>query len=359
MRRLVVAVLLVCATAIAPAQAATDVWFGGMSFSDAQHGWAIFATECGSRAVCGRVESTADGGRVWHGLARLHVCDGVQAILCDVTAYRVTANVGFVSDGQTMLTRDGGRTWLRTDLPYVEAFAAVPGAVFALTSASSGCPLACDVVLHRASIGAHRFTAVRSFRSPSQGFGDTLAGAGPNLYAIGFGHPSGGGGSAYSQLSISRDGGRTWSLRDDPCRLPGGRELDTQQLAAAGRYAAVLCLARGTSTTSLLLSRDAGRTFMRVPSPVAHGRQIEVTANGTIAIIDLVDGGDALTRYRLALSRDLGRTWRIVVRSEERLGPAGPPSVRIFGRSLRALMGRTLWRSDDAGKTWKQSTRAW
>jgi hypothetical protein len=360
MRRIVVAALLACATAIAPAHAAPDVSFGGVSFSDAQFGWAVFATECGSGAVCARVVSTADGGRVWQPLARLHVCDGASAALCWVTAHRLTATVGFVSGRQTMMTTDGGRTWVRAALPYVEALTAVPGGVFALTSASSGCPAACDVVLRRAAVGGRGFSPVRSFRNPSQGFGDDLTGGGANLYAIGFGHPAGGAGTAYTRLSISRDGGRTWSFRGDPCRVPGGGEVDTSQLVAAGRYAAVLCLARGRGTTSLVLSRDAGRTFARLlRSPVTHARQIALAANGSIAIVDLADGGDGVTHYRLALSHDLGRTWRVVVRSDERLGPSAPPSVSIFGRSLRALLGRTLWRSDDAGGTWKKSTRAW
>ena len=82
-----------------------------------------------------------------------------------------------------------------------------------------------------------------AFRNPSQGFGDDLVGAGPDLYAFGFGHPAGGADTAYAHLSISRDGGRTWSFRGDPCRVPGKSEADTSQLAAAGRYVAVLCLA--------------------------------------------------------------------------------------------------------------------
>jgi hypothetical protein len=357
MRRIVVAALLACATAIAPAQAAPDVSFGGVSFSDAQFGWAVFATECASGPVCARVVSTADGGRVWRPLSRLHVCDRAAAVLCWVTAHRLTATAGFVSGRQTMMTTDGGRTWVRAELPFVEALTAVPAGVFALTSSSSGCPAACDVVLRRAAFGERRFSPVRSFRNPTQGFGDDLAGAGPDLYAIGFGHPAGGAGTAYTHLSISRDGGRTWSFRGDPCRVPGQGEADTSQLVAAGRYAAVLCLARAGGTTSLALSRNAGRTFARLRSPAAHARQIDLAANGTIAVVDMIEGGASVTRYRLVLSRDLGRTWRVVVRSHERLGPSSPPSVHIFGRSLRALLGRTLWRSDDAGRTWKLSTR--
>jgi photosystem II stability/assembly factor-like uncharacterized protein len=359
-RRIVVAALVVCATAIAPAHAAPDVGFTGMSFSDAQNGWAVFMTPCGSGVNCARVESTADGGRVWQQLAaRLHVCAGVEAFLCEATAHRVTATLGFVSGRQTMMTIDGGHNWTRVAMPYVEAFTAVPGGVFVLTSTSGGCPLACNVMLRRAAIGAHEFAPVPAFRNPTQGFGDALVGAGPNLYAVGFGRPAGGAEAAYARLSISRDGGRTWSLRGDPCRVPGGSEFDASQLAAAGRYVAVLCRARGRTDTSLVLSRDAGRTFARVNLPVAHGAAIELAANGTIAVVNILDGGEGLTHYRLALSHNLGRTWRIVVRSDERLGPPAWPSIRIIGRSIRALIGRTLWRSDDAGKTWKESTRAW
>ena len=252
MRRIVVAALLICASAIAPAQAAPDVSFGGVSYSDARHGWAVFATPCGtSQALCARVEATDDGGRVWRPLARLRVCGGT-AELCIPTVRRVTATVGFVWGARTMMTSDGGRTWVRLDMPRVEALAAVPRGVFALTYSHFGCPGACNVVLRHAGVGDHRFTAVGSFRNPTRGNFDALVGAGSDLYAVGFGRPAGGAGTAYARLSISRDGGRTWSLRGDPCRVPGGSglstpggsEWDTWRLAATGRYAAVMWVER-------------------------------------------------------------------------------------------------------------------
>src|SRR3954463_14838874 len=197
MRRIVVALMIVCASAIAPAGATAGGGFGNVSYSDARHGWAVFGTPCGTPPVlCARIQATNDGGRVWHPLAHFRVC-GASEALCFPTVRRVSTTVGCVSGEWTMMTSDGGRTWVRVDMPRIEAVAAVPGRVFALTYSHAGCPGACDVALRRADVGGHIFTPVGSFRSPTQGNFDALVAAGQNLFAVGFGRPAGGAGTAY------------------------------------------------------------------------------------------------------------------------------------------------------------------
>jgi hypothetical protein len=135
-----------------------------------------------------------------------------------------------------------------------------------------GCPGPCDERLVRAATGTGSFRPVKTFRSPSQGIGVELAGAGDDLYAIGPGHVAGGGRDAYSRLSISTDSGRTWRLHADPCRTARDGEFDTGQIVAAGRYLGLLCIPRLTTGTaadrnrraSIMLSADAGRTFTRL-----------------------------------------------------------------------------------------------
>jgi photosystem II stability/assembly factor-like uncharacterized protein len=60
----------------------------------------------------------------------------------------------------------------------------------------------------------------------------------------------------------------------------------------------------------------------------------------------------------VALSRDLGQTWRPVLRSDDYLGSSSYPNLQIFGRSLRAATSQQMWRSDDAGKTWHETSVA-
>lgn len=229
------------------------------------------------------------------------------------------------------------------------------GTVFALTYRGGGCPSVCDVALARARAGATTFLPVRAFRSPSQGFGETIVGAGRMLYAAGFGHPAGGVRGAYTRLSISRNAGRTWALRGDPCREPGRPEVDSAQIVAAGPYVALLCELRVSGRASIVLSADGGRSFSTLHPPVANGNQIALDAEGDLAIANGVIAGGGPWTYRLAVSTDRGRSWRIALTRRAVVAQSRPPSsIAIFGRSLRWVLGdETLWTSDDAGGTWR------
>jgi hypothetical protein len=138
----------------------------------------------------------------------------------------------------------------------------------------------------------------------------------------------------------------------------GGSEIDLWQLAAAGPYTAALCMDRRRGSVSIKLSRDAGRTFVRLRSPFPTGDEIVLGADGTIGITRAFERPMGLAHFRVAVSRDLGRIWRVVLRSGDYLGSGSSPSLRIFGRSLRAATGQMLWRSDDAGTTWHETSVA-
>jgi hypothetical protein len=147
--------------------------------------------------------------------------------------------VAFVATG-------GGRRWQRIRHLRFESVTAAAGARFALTYSNTGCPAECNVALRRAANGSSVFARIPAFRSSSLGFGDALVGAGANLYAMGFGHVSGGADRAYSRVAISRDRGRSWSVRGDPCRERGPQEVDSTQVVAEGAYVAFLCVGRAT-----------------------------------------------------------------------------------------------------------------
>jgi photosystem II stability/assembly factor-like uncharacterized protein len=338
-----------------PLAALRGRYVSNVSFVDARHGWALLVPGCVTRALScsaiANVVETNDGGRSWAWLASLPAGSSVR---------RLSLRVGFVlgSPSGSFMTTDGSHHWVLIRRA-IEAVTSLAGRVATLTYRGSGCPAACDVGLRLAAVGASSFAPVRSFLDPSRGFGDTLVGAGRDLYAVGFGHPEGGAGTAYSRLAISRDAGRSWSLRGDPCRLPNGRpELDAWQVAAAGRYVALLCVPRSQGTASIVLSRDAGRTFMRMPSPLNDSAsEIALDARGDLAAANGLVSGGSFWNYRLAVSFDRGRTWRIALKSR---APAPSDSAQrmsslaIFSRSLRWVTGaRTLWRSDDAGSSWQ------
>jgi photosystem II stability/assembly factor-like uncharacterized protein len=334
--------------------------FASVSFIDARDAWSLIERPCSGRPSCEVVEVTSDGGRSWHRVASLPACHA--AVGCSgQTVEAITPlsrRVAIASGSPTAVTSDGGHTWTRLARPLIEAVAPLAGRLFALTYRGGGCPSVCDVALALARAGTTTFLPVRAFRSPSQGFGDSIVGAGRVLYAAGFGHPAGGVRGAYAVLSISRDAGRTWALRGDPCAESGRPEVDSTQIVAAGRYVALLCELRRSGKASIALSADRGRTFSRVHPPVTNGNQIALDAGGDLAIANGVIGGDGPWTYRLAVSSDRGSTWRVALTHTTVVSRGTPPSsIAIFGRSLRWVMDdHTLWTSDDAGRTWRATS---
>lgn len=337
--------------ALIAAPAARADSFVDVSFSDAQHGWALVATRCQpSGNECTAVDGTSDGGRTWRRLASLPASAHLG---------HISREAGVAFGTVAFVAADGGRRWQRVRHLRFESVTAAAGATFALTYSNTGCPAECNVALRRAANGSSVFAGIPAFRGPSLGYGDALVGAGANLYAVGFGHVSGGAEAAYSRVAISRDGGRLWSVRGDPCRERGPQEVDSTQVVAEGSHAAFLCVVRATGAGSIALSRDAGRTFTRLRPPIGGGYadQIALDGAGDFAILDTVDGATSHSADRLTLSYDGGRTWRVALRRRSTATTAPPPSLTIFGRSLRWLVsGRTLLRSDDAGRTWQATS---
>ena len=198
-------------------------------------------------------------------------------------------------------------------------------------------------------------------QSVVRGSGDTLVAGGTSLYAAGFGHTAGGAMGQYAHLSISRDGGRTLvSPRRPVPGSPGPTEVDGTDIAAAGRYVALLCVVRTTGAGSIALSHDGGRSFTRLRPPVSPGfaQEIALDPAGDLAIVDSVIGKTGRSADRLRLSYDGGRTWRVAFRRPAKNGgPPAAPSLSLLGRSLRWVVDtRTLLRTDDAGRTWQSST---
>jgi photosystem II stability/assembly factor-like uncharacterized protein len=344
--RVIVAAVAIAALMTAPAAGASG--FEDVSFSDAQHGWALVPKPC-PRGRCMAVEGTSDGGRSWQRLASLPASAALERI-------DPTAGVAF-GQSAAFVASDGGRRWTRVRGMLLESAQAIADATFALTYGHSGCPGPCDVVLRRAPRGSTAFAALPAFRHSTLGYGDTLVGAGGSLVEVEFGHVAGGAEGAYAHLGISHDKGRTWSFRGDPCRQPGRLEVDSTEVVAAGRYLALLCVVRTTGAGSIALSRDGGRSFERLHPPPnsrdGYASEIAVDAGGDLAILDSVTAGN-----RISVSYDTGRTWRVAYRRRAPGGgPLASPTLALFGRSLRWVADpQTLLRSDDSGRTWRSNS---
>ena len=290
----------------APATGLGDSVVSSVSFSDAQHGLAIRGDQ---------VDATTDRGRTWRRIASLEWCGACPGS----GPWRVrmlTPRIAYALGPGTYRSIDGGHHWRRLPGVTIESVALGAGATYATRYRHGGCPAACTLFLTRAPAESAAFARVPTFRDPTRGDGDDLVAAGRNVYALAFGHPAGGARDEYSRLAISRNAGVSWSLHGDPCRIEGAAEVDALQVAAAGSYVAFLCQPRLGGRAAIAVSADAGRTFTRVHPPAAAAAgEIALDGDGDLAIANGVISGSGPFRYRLALSRDLGKTWRVVLRT--------------------------------------------
>jgi len=146
-----------------------------------------------------------------------------------------------------------------------------------------------------------------------------------------------------SAAYISQDGGRNWrmihqaQLRTDTQCRPGFHPSDANVIYAS-------------SGGRLKVSRDRGRTF----TPIGDFKDSlsgEIAINPSDPAIMLVGTRSGQCR----LSRDAGVTWTACP------GPQGRVIGFHFdrtnnGRTMFAATNKNIWRSDDGGQTWAEST---
>jgi hypothetical protein len=259
------------------------------------------------------------------------------------------------------MTTDGGQQWMHVPRLQIESMAVSGSSVYRLVSQGTGCPGPCRPLLQRSIPGSRVWTRVPGWRNVSEGFGEQLVVSGKNLYTAFFGHIAGGEPSAHAGIEMSRDGGRNWLVRGDPCGYAAGREEDALTVAANGSSLGILCISRGGQGPSFVaFSSDAGRTFTRsAPLPLNGPAQLAVGAGRDIAVGNGGMTGSGRFTYELALSTNGGRTWRIAVRDPERISVgAGPGSLQFTNpQSLWwVVYPYHAWQSLDGGHTWRQSS---
>lgn len=163
------------------------------------------------------------------------------------------------------------------------------------------------------------------------------------------------------QILSTRDGGRSWALlpaEQSPEALPGefGFAASGQCLSVqGGRYAWIGT--GGAAQARVLRSRDAGRSWEAVATPVRSGPSAGIFS---VAFRDprrgLAIGGDFAVPEdapdALALSRDGGRSWRAATGpGEYRSGSAWVPRLRDTAVAVGPT-GSDV--STDGGRSWTE-----
>jgi hypothetical protein len=332
--------------------------FVDVTWLDGQHGFALVSTACGSGSRCAGVYGTRTGGKRWSRLTQADSFGCARASRC-VSALRfITPRIGYLYGPASFMTTDGGRTWIPSGGPQVESIAFSGGSIFRLAYRGTGCPGPCEVALQRSRQGTRLWTTVGHFPN-APGFGEQIFAGGANLYVIFYGHIAGGQTSAHAAIDFSHDRGRTWSARRDPCGGSGVHEADAVAAAATGRLFSILCVPRsGGARAFTTLSRDAGRRFSAgTRIQMSGASQVAVEADADIAVGNAGITGGGSFAYKLALSGDGGRAWRVAIRDREALAQnleAG--SLQFVGARGVSWVGSPYFvqRSVDDGHTWRK-----
>jgi photosystem II stability/assembly factor-like uncharacterized protein len=262
-----------------------------------------------------------------------------------------------VNDSQLVRTTDGGRTWTDVTPPAAAALLSLPdllaAVLLARDSEHAWLALCCAggtatsagmlTEVFSTSDGGRRWTESGPLHGPAYGGPASLTFTGPEdgwlLFTT---EPAGP--ARFGQLYRTEDGGRHWAL------LAAGvpATCDPSPLLAATRSVAwIECEPGGP----LLVSRDGGTRW--VPQPVPR------TAVGVLQLTGqtgIMTAGPASGLY-LLVTRDLGRTWRRVPLPS---GIGQFPGVRFLSASDGIVMPQVsagsrvpvVYVTVNGGRTW-------
>jgi photosystem II stability/assembly factor-like uncharacterized protein len=148
---------------------------------------------------------------------------------------------------------------------------------------------------------------------------------------------------------ISEDGGHHW-------RMIHHAQLRTDTQCRPGFHPSDPNLVYASSGGRLKVSRDRGRTFVPI-GDLKDSLSGEIAINPSDPNLMLVGTRSG----RCCLSRDAGLTWTVCPGPQgrvlgflfDRVVPAGPGATRT---GIFAATDRSIWRSDDEGRTWEEKT---
>jgi photosystem II stability/assembly factor-like uncharacterized protein len=320
-----------------------------LSFVDAAHGWVV-ASNCdpgkatpATSACRALVYATVDGGQSWSPGARLLLVPRKIQFVDESTGWLI-GSIGQQCGNSpcpnvVMRTTDAGRTWERTsttsaDLVDLSFASHRDGWVLGRQCAT---PSTCKAVLVSTQSDGQSWT---NQELPVTG-ALQLDRASP---AIGW---IGGIENGRAVLLGTRDDGKTWERIGLPCG-EGAVAFDFQS-----RTDGWLVCSGSTQTRpgddTVYRTADAGQTW-RAVSSVAVAQANDRQSGGAPRVIH-VSSSDAWIldgRGNVLVTRDGGKSWEIVLK-------AGGPLVGatlVDGMHGWAVGGQTIWRTNDAGRTW-------
>lgn len=328
-----------------PPTAAPRLFIWGFDLINARTGW-ILLTNC-TQPMTGRcqymVAGTADGGQTWSALVQV----GPSYDPADGGAPRtirfINAADGFVyGAGGAFVSHDGGRTWRPLDLPanFVNAISGHGQTVWVTTYP---CPkgILCGYEVRSSRDGGWTWSAPR--RLPVGFSPSDVVSFGPSDALI-WGPPSG-------ELVMTTDGGITWRPIKGSCSDTTFRALVT---SSDGHEIWELCLGipgNASASKVLSLSEDGGKTWSQKAS--SHSPNSLPSLGTEVSLVSprpymVLLGTD---QTPLFLTRNAAASWIQVLTSP--IG--GSLSIRFAGASDGWAIGAgqtTIWSTRDGGENW-------
>jgi hypothetical protein len=316
-------------------------------------GWLLASAPCGHGQHCDAVYRTTDNGVRWQRrsmptLAAHHPGD-VSAIAFTRTG------VGYLSGMTSWVTRDSAHTWQRISGRQTAALAIAGRRTYRIAYHHTGCPGPCNPVVQRARTGSTRWVTV--YRSgPQGGFpdGGQLSVSGRYVVATFPGNPAGGAPNAQTTYLESRDAGKTWDRRADPC---GGRlrhEWDTVSVSLHALDLSAVCERREPGqSTAIVTSTDGGRHFTaRRATPFDAAVAIAQANHHRLVVGSGAEGGQPAT-FRVAFTRDRGRGWREALTDRARAANNPITTLQCVANSCAYLENtHHVFISVDGGRSW-------
>ena len=338
---------------VAPGPVPAGFTGADLTFVSVNRGWALGTAPCAAEP-CTSLLRTSDGGRSWSGgpAPRAGLTKGNSS--CSSTP--CVSSVRFADplhgyafgEGTLFTTADGGAHWTNEGGPATTSLEPSGRDVLRVVTASAGCP-GCTFQVQQAAVGSSVWTTLPA--PELSGVRTLLLRHANDVYVFAMKNPAGGAGSAHPEIIVSRDRGRTWARRSDPCspaapNSPSESDASDAALAPDGALV-VLCQTRtsgggGAVTTS----RDGGATFGQLRSLPAGSFALRVAASNSNVIVATVGA--------LLASGDRGVSWHQVAAAPTTSGTQDAFLAftdPLVGSWLPAGSDR-LWRTTDGGATW-------